>query len=107
MKCKTCSKEFIPPRRNILNCSKCMICKKAQNHPEGASSNAESESEENDKENEEIESDEQNDAVENEHNIEQKTLKSNQLSSSEMICGSVKLMIVVAIIIQVLNNIFQ
>ena len=28
MKCKTCAKEFIPPIKNILNCSKCIIIKK-------------------------------------------------------------------------------
>ena len=60
MGCKTCSKEFIPPRKNVLNCSKCIIFK-AKNQPEGASIKEESESEENDKENEESESDEQND----------------------------------------------
>ena len=50
----------------------------------------ESESEEHDKENEEIESDEQNADEENEQIIERKPLKSNQFSSGEMICGSVK-----------------
>ena len=30
-KCKTCEKkEFIPARRNIVNCSKCIILKKAK-----------------------------------------------------------------------------
>ena len=32
MKCKTCELEFIPPRKNVLNCSKCIIFKKAKNN---------------------------------------------------------------------------
>ena len=43
VKCKTCAKEFIPPRKNILNCSKCVISSRKQ--PEGAASQQESESE--------------------------------------------------------------
>ena len=31
MRCKTCSKEFVPPRKNVLNCSKCIMSKKAKN----------------------------------------------------------------------------
>ena len=65
MKCKTCSKEFVPPRKNVLNCSKCIILKKAKKQQEEASKE-ESDSEEHDKENEESESDEQNDDEENE-----------------------------------------
>ena len=66
MKCKTCAKEFIPPRKNRLNCFKCIIFIKAKNQPEGASIKEESESEENKDSNEESESDEQNDDEENE-----------------------------------------
>ena len=47
MKCKTCEREFIPPRKNISNCSKCIIFKKAKNKPEEESSKEESESEQN------------------------------------------------------------
>ena len=32
MKRKTCAKESIPPRKNILNCSRCVIFKKKQKH---------------------------------------------------------------------------
>ena len=46
MKCKTCTKELVPPRKNISTCSKCIIFK-AKNQPEGASIKEESESEEN------------------------------------------------------------
>ena len=46
MKCKTCEKEFIPPRKNILNCSKCIIFK-SKNKQEEGSIKEESESEQN------------------------------------------------------------
>ena len=36
MKCKTCSTEFIPPRKNVRNCAKCIIFKKARNTEEAS-----------------------------------------------------------------------
>ena len=56
-KCKTCEKEFTPPRKNIFNCNKCIILK-SKKQPEEAAIKEESESEKH--ENEESESDEQN-----------------------------------------------
>jgi len=50
MKCKTCPTEFIPPRKNILNCSNVLLFKKQKNQPEGAAIREESESEQHDDE---------------------------------------------------------
>ena len=58
-KCKTCENEFTPPRKNILNCCKCIIFSKAKSKAEEGHITEESESEQND--DEESESDEQND----------------------------------------------
>ena len=58
MKCKTCELEFVPPRKNILNCSKWNVFIKAKNKPERLIKVASSESEQDD--DEESESDEQN-----------------------------------------------
>ena len=76
-------------KKNGLTCSKFVIL--GQKHPEGASVKEDSESEENKDNNEESESDELNEDEENEQIIEQKPFKSNQFSSGEMICGSVKI----------------
>ena len=58
MKCKTCEKEFLPPRKNILNCSTCINLTKAKNKPEEEIIKEASDSEQND--DEENENDEHN-----------------------------------------------
>ena len=81
MKCRSCAKEFIPPRKNILNHSKCITMKEQpskKNQKVNKNDDEESESEQNDDEDSEI-------------NIKQQPIKSNQLFCDEMICGSVKI----------------
>ena len=72
MKCKTCEKEFKPPRKNVLNCSKCVLFKKAKNKPEEERVKEESEREQN--ENGESEGDEK---MRMQKNIEHKQPKKN------------------------------
>ena len=57
IKCKTCTTEFIPPRKNILNCFKCILKKQ----PDGAAIKEESEREQyDDEESESEQNDEEN-----------------------------------------------
>ena len=90
MKCKTCSKEFIPPRKNVRNCAKRIIFKKQKNIEE-ASIKEEDEEEVNFDEYE-IEDETNNDSKASEQDndtIEQQPTISNQFSNGEMMCGSV------------------
>ena len=68
MKCKTCEKGFTPPRKNILNCSKCIIFRKAKSKAEEGHIKDESESEQND--DEESDSDDQDDEEYKQKHIE-------------------------------------
>ena len=73
MKCKTCDKGSVPPRKNILNFNKCSIFKKAKNKPE------ENIKEESEKENEsDSESDEQNSDEEEQEEQEEEKTKTNR-----------------------------
>ena len=91
MKCKTCSKEFVPPRRNVRNCAKCIIFKKAKNIEE-ASIKEDDDEEEVKVDEDEIEDETNNDSNASEQDndtIEKQPTQSNQLSNGEMMCGSV------------------
>ena len=73
MKCATCSKELITPRKNIVICSKCIIFEETKTQTEGAAVKEESENEQN--HDEESESDEQNDDEGKQEYIEHQQLK--------------------------------
>ena len=78
MKCKTCTKEFIPPRKNVINCAKCIIYKKAKNMEEASIKD------------EGFTHSSTNNASEQDiDTIEQQPTISNQFSNGEMMCGSV------------------
>jgi len=100
MKCKTCSKEFIPPRKNVRNCAKCIIFKKAKNIEEEASikeddeeiedeTNNDSNSSEQDNDNDTIEQQPTQVWVRDPTKTPEGCFVSNQLSNGEMLCGSV------------------
>ena len=81
MKCKTCTKEFIPPRKNVRNCGKCIIFKKAKNMEEASI-----------KDEGFTHSSTNNDSNASEPDIdtiEQQPTISDQFSNGEMMCGSV------------------
>jgi len=85
MKCKTCSKEFIPPRKNVRNCAKCIIFKKAKNIEEDEEVKIDEDEIEDETNNDSNASEQDNDN----DTIEKQPIQSNQLFNGEMLCGSV------------------
>ena len=111
MKCKTCSKEFIPPKKNVKNCAKCISIKKVKNIDEDEVKNIDEDEVKIDEDEIEIEdemwgvkdtpiregetlSSSNNDSIAPEQDndndtIEQQPYIPNQLSNGEIMCGSV------------------